>query len=641
MPAGVALAVLVATASCLVGGTALVAGGRARLTGMLLAAGGLLLLAGALVGATGSRAAGRALLVVAVHSGIAALLAYPRLELRRTVDLAAVVVVVAAPVSLVPVVAHGSITAVGTVADAVLGTGFLVLVLHTWWRLERAEPALRRTLLWMALPSGLAALVSAVASFAVGVRTGGGTDATAVVTCSAVALVPPSLWTGVARPQLVDVRTLVVRSAVAVGTVVVVVSAFATAASVLELLAGSPVGDGALALLAGVLALAVPWVRTVLHDVVEAVLLGERPDPLLAVEQVLGTLGDEPSAALGIVRDALALPGLALELDGVEATSSGGPAAGAGEVRPVRLPVAGVAGAELVVHLRPLDLRLPAGDGQVLRLVAPLLVQAVRSRAAAEQVRTSREATVRAVEEERRRLRRDLHDGLGPTLSGIGFTADAARNCLPPSADAADRLLAQLREEVGAAIADIRRLVYGMRPPALDELGLVGALERHAHTLQTAGDGLTVVVEAGSLPPLPAAVEVAAYRIAVSALDNVGRHAAASSAEVRLSAGDGELRLEVVDPGRLDRRTGTWVPGVGTASMRERAAELGGTLVTGPSGSGWRVAARLPLPTVAEPVAAATAVQAGTVAAPRAASTIAGRSTRNTTPSSPRSTSRT
>ncbi len=132
--------------------------------------------------------------------------------------------------------------------------------------------------------------------------------------------------------------------------------------------------------------------------------------------------------------------------------------------------------AQLEVGLRAGDLSLSAGDEHVLRLVGPLLAQTLRANRLAADLQVSREATVTALEEERRRLRRDLHDGLGPRLSGIAFTSDAARNSLRSDPDATDELLATLRAETGSAIDEIRRLVYAMRPPALDELGLVPAL---------------------------------------------------------------------------------------------------------------------------------------------------------------------
>ena len=189
-----------------------------------------------------------------------------------------------------------------------------------------------------------------------------------------------------------------------------------------------------------------------------------------------------------------------------------------------------------MVGLRPGDLALTQGDQHVLSLVAPLLAQTLRARALAADLQESRGQTITALEEERRRLRRDLHDGLGPRLSGIAFTSDAARNLVHADPAAADELLRSLRAETSTAIAEIRQLVYGMRPPALDELGLVPALRQQSAGLRTRdGRPLAVTVEVPTeLPPLPAAVEVAAYRIVVEALTNVARHAAGAVATVCL-----------------------------------------------------------------------------------------------------------
>ena len=206
----------------------------------------------------------------------------------------------------------------------------------------------------------------------------------------------------------------------------------------------------------------------------------------------------------------------------------------------------------------------------------------------------SRERLVAACEEERRRLRRDLHDGLGPALAGLTLKIETARNRLVRLDPAADALFADLVARTQAAVADIRRLVYALRPPALDELGLAGALREVA--AQYKSSGLRIVFEAPcSLPALPAAVEVAAYRIGQEALANVVRHAGARSCVLRLELDQTALCLEVLDDGRglpAGQRSG-----VGLASMQERAAELGGscTVESVPSG-GTRVHARLPLP---------------------------------------------
>jgi signal transduction histidine kinase len=204
-------------------------------------------------------------------------------------------------------------------------------------------------------------------------------------------------------------------------------------------------------------------------------------------------------------------------------------------------------------------------------------------------LQASRERLVTAIEEERRRLRRDLHDGLGPALAGVTLQLEAARKLLARDPGAADGLIERAAGETEAAVADVRRLVYDLRPPSLDQLGLVQALrERSA---QFEGVRVTVDVDR-PLGRLPAAVEVAAYRIATEALTNVVRHSGARTAGVRMSL-NGGLELEVYDDGR---GPGAARAGVGITSMRERAAELGGTCdVVARRGGGTCVRARLPV----------------------------------------------
>jgi hypothetical protein len=190
---------------------------------------------------------------------------------------------------------------------------------------------------------------------------------------------------------------------------------------------------------------------------------------------------------------------------------------------------------ELVVGVRAGQAALDRADRAALELLAVPLAAVVHATALTEAVQRSREQIVGAREEERRRLRRDLHDGLGPVLTGIAFRADAAGNFLATDPDRAGALLQELRSSATQAIDDVRRLVYALHPPALDELGLVGALRRHMD--QYDGERPVVALHAAEpLPPLSAAVEVAAYRIAVEAVTNAVRHADASRVEVHLSA---------------------------------------------------------------------------------------------------------
>jgi signal transduction histidine kinase len=206
----------------------------------------------------------------------------------------------------------------------------------------------------------------------------------------------------------------------------------------------------------------------------------------------------------------------------------------------------------------------------------------------------SRERLVAAREEERRRLRRDLHDGLGAQLAGLTVQAGVLRRLVTDDPAAAEELAGELRQELRGAIADIRRLVHGLRPPALDELGLAGALERLAEVTGAEPEGPRMTVQTGDVPPLPAAVEVAVYRIVQEALTNVVRHAHARACTVRLAVDPATITVTVTDDG-VGLPAGSGHAGVGLSSMRERAEEMGGTTtVQDAPGGGVRVRAVLP-----------------------------------------------
>jgi signal transduction histidine kinase len=205
------------------------------------------------------------------------------------------------------------------------------------------------------------------------------------------------------------------------------------------------------------------------------------------------------------------------------------------------------------------------------------------------QLQRSRERIVTAREEERRRLRRDLHDGLGPSLASLRLKLTALRRTLPADPDAARRI-DELRDDLGTLVGDVRGLVYGLRPPALDDLGLTDALRELAYELERAGLDVSVAAEPVELP---AAAEVAVYRIAQEALANVLRHAQAGRCELAVTISDGQVRVTVSDDG-------VGVPekpklGVGLRSMEERATELGGSFELVRLEPGCRIVATLPL----------------------------------------------
>jgi len=214
-------------------------------------------------------------------------------------------------------------------------------------------------------------------------------------------------------------------------------------------------------------------------------------------------------------------------------------------------------------------------DRRLMADLAAHLGGLVHSAGLLEDLRQAQERLVVAREEERRRLRRDLHDGLGPALAGLALQVDTVRNLAAGGNDTEEQLL-ELRNGVASTVVDVRRIVEGLRPPALDEFGLDGALASLAERI-TQGSDLTVEVTIpAGLPDISAAVEVAAYRVTQEALSNAVRHSGATRSQIALTVDADGIRLEVTDNG-----TGAVRPrpgGIGLTSMHERAVEIGGRL---------------------------------------------------------------
>ena len=318
-------------------------------------------------------------------------------------------------------------------------------------------------------------------------------------------------------------------------------------------------------LAAGLVAVLFQPVRERLQRAVNHLMYGKRDDPYAVLshlgQRLESTLApdDVLPAVTRTVREALKLPYAEIQLRRREGFEN---AAAAGD--PVddtlRLPL--VYGGEtvglLVLGLRageesfsPEEERLFEDLAHQIGVAAHATLLGDEAIRLSADLQRSRERLVSAREEERRRLRRDLHDGLGPQLASLTMTAEAARDLVSTDPRRAEELLAGVMERAQDAVSDVRRLVYELRPPALDALGLLAALRAYADH-HTAG-GIRVTVESPSaLPPLPAAVEVAAYRIAMEALNNVARHASARNCEVRLSLDEvaSMLALEVSDDGR-------------------------------------------------------------------------------------------
>jgi signal transduction histidine kinase len=283
----------------------------------------------------------------------------------------------------------------------------------------------------------------------------------------------------------------------------------------------------------------------------------------------------------------LRLPYAAIVPAGAEA-----PAGAPAVERLVRVPLdfAGEPVGVLFVLPRRGARSLAAEDHALLGELAVHIGISLHAARVSDDVRTSRTALVTAREEERLRLRRDLHDGLGPTLASLRLHLAALQQMIETRPDEALDLVGRLRADVRDTSAQVRTLVYDLRPAALDELGLADSLRARAADL--AGPGVTVTAD--DLPDLPAAVEVALYRIACEALMNVARHSGATHVEIVVEPAPGGVVLRVDDDGR--GLPEPLVPGVGVRAMRERAEEIGGVCTVGPvAGGGTRVTAELPL----------------------------------------------
>jgi signal transduction histidine kinase len=433
-----------------------------------------------------------------------------------------------------------------------------------------------------------------------------------VVGTLAVLTVPISLTIAMLVSDLFDVDAVISRTLV-YGTLSVAVAAgYLGIVGVLGVLVGNDGTRVAPLVAATVIAVLFGPLRSWLQVRVRRLVFGLRTEPYAALRE-LGTRlatsaqeDDVPALLVSTIRRSLRVPYVAVAI-GDETGFPVAAESGAATAHRLTLPVLhrGEQVGTLLVGYDDRH-RLSADDRSLLVDLTSQAGAAIHSlqltaslRQGADQLQLAREQLVRAREEERRRLRRDLHDGLAPTLAAAGLTAATAADLTERDPGATGRLLAKLQGTLQSAVGDIRAMVEELRPPALDELGLVHALQERSSELAP-----TVVVDVrgpDELPPLPAAVEVAAYRICQEALMNVLKHSGATHACVTIAMADG-LNLVIEDDGVGLIGRGT--SGVGLASMRERAAELGGRCtVDEPAAGGTRVSVVLPVRLSAEDTA--------------------------------------
>jgi two-component system, NarL family, sensor kinase len=482
----------------------------------------------------------------------------------------------------------GAVWAASNIAWAAL---FMLVLASLVVRYRRGGDVERRQLLWLLLA---VLVVLAYAGVPWGIFGRG-----PVLGLLVIPLIPAAVTVAILRYQLLDIRLVVSRALVYGLLTAAAAGAYVGLVALLDALVRSRVSLDSAVVASVIVAVGFNPARIRLQRLIDRGLYGDRRDPVRAVslvgERLAGTGTAGLAGVLEALCDSLRLPFAAVRFGTAEAAAHG---TAPERLHGISLRYDGARIGELIVGLRSGQRRLSPPDIAVLELLAGPLAVALHATALSAALQQSRVSIVAAREEERRRLRRDLHDGLGPALTGIAFKADAARNALPAGPARASELLGALRADTTAAITDIRRLVNGLRPPALDDLGLIGSLRQQTDRLAQRPDGSSVAVCLNTpepLPPLPAAVEVAAYRIITEAMTNAARHSGATRIDVCLAVAEGDgLRIEVRDDGRVPGPG--WQPGFGLTSMRERAAELGGTCQAGPDpAGGGRVIAALPL----------------------------------------------
>jgi signal transduction histidine kinase len=420
----------------------------------------------------------------------------------------------------------------------------------------------------------------------------------------------------VVRHRLFDIDLLINRtvlysvlSAVVVGTYAVAVAAVGRTAS----------GSNWLPTLAValVVAIALQPLGTRLQRLLDRRLFGQRDDPLAVLASLSESASTSPAPFDELVRaiaQSLRLHHVALDVY----TDDGGDlervaVVGSDRGAPVEhMPM--FAGrhmlGRLVVARRSPHEPLRRDELALLAAVATNAAWLLRSERLAGELQRARERLVTAAEDERRRLRRDLHDGLGSRLTGISYQVEATRLALTArrGSDVEHVViegLDQTKADLANAVTELRRIIDDLRPGALDDLGLVRALSSDARrTLGAAGVecNLRVELTEQECSSLSAAAEVVLYRVGVEAVTNVARHARARQCCLTLGMASGEVVMIVEDDGigltgdtprTLDRPISA---GVGLRSMRQRAEELGGRVsFTAGHGGGTRVAVQLPV----------------------------------------------
>ncbi len=415
-----------------------------------------------------------------------------------------------------------------------------------------------------------------------------------------VFLVPVAITIAIVKYRLYDIDVLINRTLVYGGLTASVLAAYGVVVLAVSSTTPAELEWRWSVLVVAAVAIAAYPLREWMQKVVNRFMYGDRDDPARAMSRLNRRVADSlaPAGLLPAVTEtvgeALRLPYVAVRLAGAADAPAATYGSPRGEARGFDLVHQGESVGTLLVGQRSESEQLSAADVRVLEDVARQVAGVAHAVRLAEDLQRSREQLVLAREEERRRLRRDLHDGVGSALAGLALQAGNARTALPRDPDAALARVTGLESGIREVVADIRRIVDDLRPPALDELGLGGALRERADALLPGRVTVTASLDGARLP---AAVEVAAYRIGTEAIANAARHSGARRVTVTLAVegAPAMLRMDVSDDG-VGPPTGSRGAGVGLGSMRERAEELGGSCeIAAGRRSGTRVRAVLPL----------------------------------------------
>jgi len=408
-------------------------------------------------------------------------------------------------------------------------------------------------------------------------------------------LIPLAVGVAIVRHQLFDIRLVLSRTLLYGLTLTVIVAAYAGLVAAFSMLVPPTAERGVQAGAAIAVAIGFTPVRLLMQRLTDRAFYGGRSDPARTAQQIGQTLNhdDDLVEALDRTRIALRIPWLALYASDDDAVLSQAGTPQDGNTTEIELHYRGDHVGTLRVELRRGESSLHTADRDTLSLIGTPLAVALHALQLTEQVRQARAATVEATGAERVRLQRELHDGLGPSLTSLAFRADAASRLLRSDIEAAGQLIGELRTDLRVVIDDVRHIVQGLRPMELDQLGLDGALREHVAAIprQAAREVAVEVKAPHPMPALSPAVELAGYRIAKEALTNVLRHSSARNCRITLRVDD-NLHVDVSDDGS---EPATWRPGIGLRSIAERAEELGGTATAGPATDGWRVTASIPI----------------------------------------------